>query len=48
MRPEHWEWVGIDESAVVKTVLLERGCTLEAAPAFVNMGAVSALCLNGT
>jgi hypothetical protein len=48
MRPEHWEWVGIDESAVVKTVLLERGCTLEAAPTFVNMGAVSALCLNGT
>ncbi len=46
MRPEHWEWAGMDEPAEVKKLLQERGCMIEPAPSFVNMGAVSALCGN--
>jgi hypothetical protein len=43
-RPEHWDWAGMDEPAEVKKLLQERGCTIEPALSFVNIGAVSALC----
>lgn len=37
-RPEHWRFVGLDESKVMETVFLERKCQQGVAPTFFNIG----------
>ena len=37
-RPEHWRFVGLDESKVTEAVFLERGCQQGTAPTFLNTG----------
>lgn len=37
-RPEHWRFVGLDESRVVESVFRARACRQEATPPFQNIG----------
>jgi 4-amino-4-deoxy-L-arabinose transferase-like glycosyltransferase len=37
-RPEHWRFVGLDESKVMEAVLLERRCQQGTAPTFLGVG----------
>jgi len=37
-RPEHWRFVGLDESKVMQAVFLERGCQQGTTPTFLNTG----------
>jgi hypothetical protein len=43
-RPIHWTLVGADESAVMQSVLREKGCTEEATPTFYHLGVRSFDC----
>ena len=37
-RPEHWEFVGIDEPRILNDLFRERGCRRVPAPSFHGIG----------